>query len=288
MAMVPPIFGTYVAGLDTMNHVIKTAYLRIYQPVESFDEAERAQWFDEAADGDQRETKASTTWLLSSNLPDTPPLLGGPQGAFVRASGERILVCPWRTRLRMLAGLLAFRSSIPEEIAEAFVPEATARLAARELATLDEEHPGVRSHILHANWHVPLRWFAAFDDAERILTEDKDGLRIRYETKLADARVRLERTLSVLENNWIDDTVTGAIRELLEWLEDFDGDGLMELDYASVASMFPDEELVDDHSAQEVTACIDALEAEDLVRAGRLFGSLTDRWTEVRAREVVN
>ena len=268
--------------------MIKTAYLRIYQPVEAFDEAERSHWFDGVTDGDQRETKASDVWLLSSSLPANPPLLGGPQGAFVRVSGERMLVCPWRTRLRMLAGLLAFRNSIPEEIAEAFVPEAAAHLAARELATLGEEHPRVRSHILHANWHVPLRWFAAFDDSERILTEDKDGLRIRYETKLQDGRVRLERTLSVLENNWIDEAVTGAIRELLDWLDDFDGDGLIELDYATVASMFGDEDLVEDHSAAEVTACIDALEAEDVVRAGRLFGSLTDRWTEVRAHEVVN
>ena len=270
------------------ENVIKTAYLRIYQPVEAFDETERGHWLDAVAEGELRDAKASKSWLLSAALPANPPLLGGPQGAFVRKSGDRVLVCPWRTWLRMLAGLLAFRNSIPEEIAEAFVPEATARLAAHELAELGEEHPHVKSHILHANWHVPLRWFAAFQDSERILTEDKDGLRIRYETNLQEGRTRLERTLTVLENSWIDDAVTGAIRELLEWLDEFDGEGLIELDYASVASMFNDEDLVEDRSAGEVAACIDALEAEDVVRAGRLFGTLTDRWTEVRAHEVVN
>lgn len=274
------------AGYDDI--VIKTAYLRVYQPVDAFDARERGHWLAAVADGEVRDATASKSWLLSAALPDNPPLVGGPQGAFVRKSGDKVLVCPWRTRLRMLAGLLAFRSSIPEEIADAFVPEATARLAAHELAELGEEHPDVKSHILHANWHVPLRWFAAFDDSERILTEDKDGLRVRYETKLQDGRTRLERTLSVLENSWIDDTVTGAIRELLEWLDEFDGEGLLELDYASVASMFNDEELVEDRSAGEVSACIDALEAEDVVRAGRLFGTLTERWTEVRANEVVN
>ena len=33
---------------------------------------------------------------------------------------------------------------------------------------------------------------------------------------------------------------------------------------------------------------LDALEAGDLIKAGRLFSGLTDRWTEVRSNEVVN
>lgn len=273
-------------GIFYDSSVIRTAYLRVYQPLDAFTDEEREQWLH-PADG-RHDVIAARHWLLSAALPDGPPLLGGTQGAFVRRVGERVLVCPWRTRLRMLAGLLAFRNSIPEEIADAFVPETEARRAAHELSALGEEHPEVRSHILHANWHVPLRWFAAFDDSERILTEDKDGLRIRYETRLGDGRVRLAKALSVLENSWIDETVTGAVRELLEWLEDFEGDGLLELDYGSVAAMFADESLVEDRSASEVGACLDALEAEDVVRAGRLFSVLTDRWTEARAQEVVN
>ncbi len=199
-----------------------------------------------------------------------------------------VLICPWRTRLRMLAGLLAFRNSIPEEVAEAFVPEAEARRAAHELATLGDERPEVRSHILHANWHVPLRWFAAFDDSERILTEDKDGLRVRYETELSTAKARLVRCLSVLESTWIDDSVTTAVRELLEWLDGFTSDGIMELDYGSVAAMFSHEDLLEDRSAAEVATCLDALEAGDLIRAGRSFSGLTERWTAVRSKEVVN
>ncbi len=268
--------------------VIKTAYLRVYQPIEAFDEAERENWAEPGADTEGRESRAARKWLLSTSIPDNPPLLGGTQGAFVRRVGDRVLVCPWRTRLRMLAGLLAFRNSVPEEVAEVFVPETAARAAAQELAALGEDFPRVRSHILHANWHVPLRWFAAFEDSERILTEDKDGLRVRYETRLADGRTRLERCLNVLENSWIDDSVTAAVRELLEWLDEFDAEGLLELDYGTVAAMFVDEDLVEDRSAGEISACLDALESEDVVRAGKLFGTLTDRWTEVRAQEVVN
>ena len=268
--------------------MIRTSYLRVYQPLDAFPEHEREHWIAPSSESEIREVFASRRWLLSAALPDNPPIVGGTQGAFVRRVGEKVLVCPWRTRLRMLAGLLAFRNSIPEEVAEAFVPEDEARRAAHELATLGEQYPEVRSHILHANWHVPLRWFAAFDDSERILTEDKDGLRIRYETGLQDGVGRLRHALEVLENSWIDETVTSAVKELLEWLEDFGTDGLLELDYASVASMFGDEDLLEDRSAGEVGSCLEALQASDVLRAGRLFSTLTDRWTEVRAQEVIN
>jgi hypothetical protein len=263
----------------------RTSYLRVYQPLGEFPAEEQRVWVgtdqDEiVADMPRRE------WLLASSVKglDLVPT----EGAFIRKVGDEILVCPWRTRLRMLVGLLAFRGSVPDEVAEAFVPERQARRAAYELARLEEERPDVRSHIVHANWHVPLRWFSAFGEDERILTEDRYGLRIRYETSLDKARGRLERALKILESSWIDESVTDAVRGLLGWLQEFAGDGLVELDYGSVAGIFEDEDLVEDASAAEVWACLEALEQGDVIRAGKIFGDLTDRWTEVRASEVVN
>lgn len=268
--------------------MIRTSYLRVFQPLSSFSPEEQQQWAQGTGETASDEPKASRRWLIAASLPDDQALVAPSEGAFVREADGVVLICPWRTRLRMLAGLLAFRNSVPEEVAEAFVPEAQARRAAHELAVLGDERPDVRSHILHANWHVPLRWFAAFEDSERILTEDKDGLRVRYETELSCAKARLARCITVLEETWIDDGVTSAVRELAEWLDGFASDGLIELDYASVASTFSHEDLLEDRSAGEVGACLDALEAGDLMRAGRLFTSLTERWTEVRAHEVVN
>ncbi len=268
--------------------MIRTAYLRVYQPLEAFSPEERAQWLEEPVQEQARDALVSKLWLIRAALPDES-MFGGPAGgAFIRRTEDAVMVCPWRTNLRMLAGLLAFRNSVPDEIAEAFVPETEARRAAHELASLGEEHPEIRSHILHANWHVPLRWFVAFDDGERILTEDKDGLRVRYETSLTAATQRLARAVGILEGTWIEDSVVAAVRELHEWLDDFATDGMLELDYGTVAGMFTDDDLVEDRSASEVSSCLAALESEDLLRAGRIFGSLTDRWTEARAKEVVN
>jgi hypothetical protein len=268
--------------------VVRTSYLRVYQPLNAFPEAERARWTSDPDDGAKVDDVVVRRWLLRNALPAVASPIAPAEGAFVREVDGVILVCPWRTRLRMLAGLIAFRTSIPEEVADAFVPEDIAHRAAAELESVEDRYPDVRSYILHANWHVPLRWFSAFDDAERILTEDANGLRVRYETSLSSACTRLERALDVLERSWIDDGVTNAIRELSSWLHDFSGDGLLELDYASVAGLFSDEELLEDRTAAEVRKCLDALAAGDFVRAGRIFVALTETWAEIRGHEVVN
>jgi hypothetical protein len=262
--------------------VTRTSYLRVYLPLSAFPDQERSGW---SADGNDPDADAAARrWLLRTDLPDAWPR----EGALIREVDGTIFVCPFRTRLRMLAGMLAFRGSLPEEVAEAFVPESQAARAARELAHLETETPEVRSHMVHANWHVPLRWFSAFKDPERVLTEDRNGLRIRYEASLGDARGRLDEAVEILEGSWIDEQVTAAVRELFGWITEFPAEGLLELDYGSVAGAFSDEDLVEDRSARDVWVCLDALKAGDVVKAGKVFGILTERWSEVRAREVVN
>lgn len=227
-------------------------------------------------------------WLVSYSLPMDEGAVGPTEGAYVRRVGNRVLVCPWRTRLRMLASLLAFRSSVPEEVADVFVPRDVARSAAAELAALGRREPDTRSHILQANWHIPLRWFAAFEDSERILTEDAAGLRIRYETSIEEACGRLGRAIEILKTSWVDEAIATAVEELSEWVEQFPADGLLELDYGSVSAILSDEELLEDRSAGEVWSCLEALSEGDLLRAAREFSALSDRWSDVRVNEVLN
>lgn len=261
--------------------------MRVYQPVESFASDDTERWLAEGV-SEQPESQVGRAWLVSGRLPGAKDGFSVADGAFVRRSEDKVYLCPWRTRLRMLVGLLAFRGTLPEEVADAFVDDEVARRAARELAEISDTHPDVRSHILHANWHVPLRWFAAFDPAERILTEDRNGLRVRYETTLAQARDRLERAVDILDESWLDDGVAEALRELREWVADFPSEGLLELDYGSVAAMFENDDLVDDRSADEVWSCLDALQVGDADRAARTFANLSDRWATARAHEAMN
>lgn len=264
-----------------------TAFLRAYEPVSAFPSEEADRWLaqEEAARG----ADDAQRWVLLSALP-SPDATASGEGAIVVKGGDGgVLICPRRTRLRMLAGLIAFRNSLPDEVAEAFVPEEEARRAAHELANLGDSQPRLRSHILHANWHVPLRWFTAFDDSERVLTEDHDGLRIRYETTIAAAKLRLSRAIGILEEAGIaEDGVIDAVRELGEWVQDFDDEGMLELDYGSVASIFDPDDLVDDRCSKLIWECLDALDVDDMDKASKIFETLSERWGAARAREVVN
>lgn len=168
------------------------------------------------------------------------------------------------------------------------MPATEAQRAAQELAALDQRHPNIRSHIVHANWHVPLRWFVAFDPSERILVEDGHGLRIRYETSVRDATERLEQVASVLERSSLDEGVVIAVRDLITWVACFVEEALLELDYGTVAEMFDEEELLEENCAAEVWSCVAAVGAGDGPGAGRAFEHLSNRWAAVKAHEVMN
>lgn len=99
---------------------------------------------------------------------------------------------------------------------------------------------------------------------------------------------RLAHAFEVLQGAQLEDEISDVVGELVEWLRSFRGEGLLELDYGGVARSFPDEDLVDDHSAAEVQTCLEALEAGDLVHAGRVFATLTDRWSGARVAELAN
>ena len=266
--------------------VICTSYLRVYLPEAEFSEEDKAHWIRRTDETSGLVMPSAKAWLVTAVLPRGD--WGQAEGCFVREAEGAKLYCPWRIRLRALTGLLAFRGSLPEEVAEAFVSRDQVERAAGELASFGDAHPEVRSHILHANWHVPLRWFTAFDDSERVLTEDHEGLRIRYETSLGRASARLTRAKQVLETAMMDEGVIDAVTELSGWLSGFGDEGLLELDYGGVAGMFEPDDLVDDRSAAEVGICLEALSGGDLARAGTTFEALTERWSRLRSREVAN
>jgi len=190
----------------------------------------------------------------------------------------RVFVCPRHPRLRMLEGLLAFHNTYRDIGGDLIVPENIARRAGRELQRLYEKRPAERSHILTSPWHVPLRWFSAFDQQEREIVPAADHLRLRYRTLLALSSQRLERALIALKEAGFDGSVTDDVEELAEWLDDFPEDSMVELDYGGVARLFPEGALVLDESAADIWASLEALEAGDMEEAVERYSSMASRW----------
>ena len=201
--------------------------------------------------------------------------------------GERF-TCPRYPRLRVLEGLLAFFRTYSDFGGNALIPESTAKAAAAELERLRDNEPHQRSHILTSPWHVPLRWFVVFDPDDRELVRVNGGVSVRYRTRRMQASERLDRAIGVLAEAGFDDSVLADVRDLNEWLGAFPGDCLVELDYASVASMFDQADLVLDDSSADVWASIEALDIGDWEAAGRHYGSVAVRWADAMATAYAN
>lgn len=256
--------------------------MRVYQRLDAFAPSERDRLRSMLDSGGRPESAAAGQHAL-----------GLIAAAERREVFERVVdgvrfVCPARTRLRSLLSMMTFTRTVPEGAAEVFFTAEEMEAARRELDSLQAREPELRPHMLQSAWHVPLRWFVCFDDAERRIEQVDDHPTVRYETKLAEALVRSERALEVLKTGIVHPVVVGMVHELHQWLGGFERSALLELDYASVSRLFDPDELADDHSAADVSSAIAALAQGDGMRAGLHYQRANERWAPKRTHESLN
>lgn len=266
--------------------MIASSYLRVFRPLDALPERERVAWERYIVQGEhlrpldrvyrQRRTNGRLGLLTREE-----------DRADVRLVAGRWYVCPWRTRLRVLASLLSLREQIASEVADALVPEDEARRAARELARIRRRDPGAVPTLLQSHFHVPVRWFALFGADERSLVQADGSYRIRYWTRVPEARSRAGRAMRILRAGDLAH-VAELVGELDGWLSSFDDGCAVELDYGAVADLFSWSDLDEDHSAAEVQGALDALEIGDLARAGGLYQQVAGRWADAQLRESLN
>jgi hypothetical protein len=273
--------------------VIPCAYLRVFRPLETYPQPDRAAWERYIVGGGHRPSHPPVYRERPVTEGSRVGLLASAEGEYadVRFVDGRHYVCPWRTRLRILSSILSMRESASAEVAETFIPEAEARRAARELARMKRRDPGAVPSMLQSPWHVPVRWFALVDDQERHLVEREDGrFRLYYWTPLADAKRRAERALAVLRRSELS-PVASLVLDLAEWLAAFHPKSVLELDYGDVSDLFTWDELDNDHSGREIQESIEAIgdpEAGGIGRAGELYQGVVARWADAMNRESLN
>jgi len=265
------------------------AYLRVFQPLEAFPLEERQHWERYIVSGGHSRPRRP----IYREQPTVPEgrlgLLSPADGdhADVRLEEGTYYVCPWRTKIRLLASLLSLRESTPPDMVDALVTEAEARRAARELARLRRRGSPAVPFILQSPWHVPIRWFVLFDDAERRVVEGEEGYRMYYRATGGAARKRVDEALGIIRRSELAPLVD-LIGDLARWLAAFDARSIVELDYASVAALFSWDELDNDHSAREINEAVEALGAGDTARSAEIYQTVASRWAEVRSHESLN
>ncbi len=237
------------------RRVTKTAYLRVYAP--------------DVKGSDEPVPRFVRSYGILSE--------GSAEGHWVAEWKGRRLVCPRNLRLRVLESTIAFANAF-QGMGAGLIPEDAARAADRELRAYLKSHPSHRSHVLTSAWHVPVRWFVAFDPEEREVYDGPKGPRLRFRTDIEAAKGRVEHAHGVLEGLSVLPGPAEELEALYGWLRPFPDGSMVELDYGEVSELFDPSELVFDNSCELVRESVLALENGDLHRAGELYALVVTRW----------
>jgi hypothetical protein len=265
----------------------------MFRPLDTFPEGERAKWERYILSGGPPLSRKPVYREESTSKEARVGLLASAEGEYadIRLIEGRYFVCPWRTRLRVLASILSLRESASPEVAQAFVPESEVRRAARELARIRRREPSATPSMLQSPWHVPIRWFILVDDPERHVVESPSGgYRLYYWTPLATAKRRVERGLQILRRSELA-PLAQLVQEIAQWLSAFHPASVVELDYGEVSSLFSWDELDNDHSGHDIQEAIEAIgdpAVGGMAKAAELYQSVSGRWAEAMSRESLN
>jgi hypothetical protein len=254
-----------------MKARICCAYLRVYRPLEGLSPAERTV----ATGGGAGPAQMGLGLLAPEEC----------QEVYEKVVDGVTYYCPTNTRLRKLLGFASFERAVPATIVGQFFTPGEMALARRGLREIERAQAKPRPPMVQSTWHVPPRWFVCFDDVERRFEQTGDHPTIRYQTWLSEARDRVGRALDLLTGGIVHPVIIGMIYELKEWLAGFEPEALLELDYASVATLFDPDELADDRSAADVWGAIDALSRGDGAGAMADYRRVNERWAQARLRE---
>lgn len=266
--------------------MVPAAELRVYQPLESFPAPEQARWERYIVAGAPHPVRARYRDLgTAAGLGFLHP--SGEDGAHVKVVDGAYFVCPERTRLRVMAGLLAFAAASPFEGAAAFVPDGEVRRTRKQLRRLRRREPWQVASILESPWHVPVRWFVLFGQEERRFLESGGRHRLSYLTTTRKAARRAERAVPILRNTDLG-PIAELIVELHRWLSAFDATSLLELDYGGLCDLMTWDEMDDDHSARDIADALKSLAAEEYARSADLYQLALSRSTELRHHESTN
>ena len=128
--------------------------------------------------------------------------------------------------------------------------------------------------------------------AEREIGSDQNGPFSRARTTIALAKARTEKAHETVVGAFGVGPVEQEIENLLEWLEIFHPESLIELDYGGLAGYLStaltnegEDGLVADTSIEDVLSSLEGLAAADGAVAGRGYERLVRRWRSVQAYE---
>lgn len=282
------------------------AYLRVYEPLTAFGEAERRVWAEYA---ESRDRPRRATALDAEHGESVRRLLGMPPhpapaqespNAYLRRVEDRLYVCPWQSRLRSWLAFSRFRGSTPVKLMDRFVPKAISEQTADDFDRFKRGGSAsiLRTYIRTTTWHVPAAWFVPFDGNERWLvlgtaSKGQDvttttGRNLIYVTSMAQARRRTARALQVLRKHVGEAATSLEVEDVARWLEEFHPHSLVELDYGGLVHLMDDDALQADQSVAELAAALTGLDTGQEELAYAMYQRVILRWKSMHLLESAN
>jgi len=259
------------------------ASLRIYEPLESFPKADQLRWlknFGEINSRDLEQTRALTRTIVSYQPLDLS------DGAHVLAIDGRKFLSPWSTAMRCWIAIQDFKSTLPSNVATFFIPKDVEESFSSKSDLLDSKVP----HILSETWVIPPRWFALFEPEERLRGRKEGAPFTVIRTKMSLAKQRCITAHAAVRGAFGPGPVEEELVQLLNWLNIFNPESIVELDYGGLATYLDQalrangEDGIDaDTSIEDVTTSISGLKSGDGAMAGRGYERLMSRWRNVAA-----
>jgi hypothetical protein len=292
------------------------AYLRVYEPLPAFPEAEGRRWAEYAASPGRPRRAGALAAEQAESLrraiacPSLPAPKRESDHAYVRWSEGITYICPWQTRLRSWLALSRLRTAAPSLTKAAFSAD-SADAAVRDFARWRSQEYSPRVYIQANTWSAPFAWFVPFAADERwlVLGAPSDpgdsgrataaGTRtLVYATVMKQAQTRVAKARSVIRAArglrsaapWGGDpaALVAELKEVGAWLEEFHPQSLVELDYGGLVHLLDDGALCADQSVAEVSAAISAVAAGEMEFAAAMHERFADRWRALEALKQAN
>jgi hypothetical protein len=261
------------------------ASLRVYEPITAFSPVDQLRWATlsiESYTGREEQIRALQRTILSE-----PPTLKADGAHIIDHDGKRF-VSPWSTARRCWAAASEFKNSLPSSVIPFFVPEGLLD----ELSEEQDEFTTRVPHIISETWIIPPRWFSLFSPEERLRGNNADGPFTYMRTEISNAKKRCQATHLAVLNAFGPGPVEDEVAQLLNWLNVFHPESIVECDYGGLAQ-YLEKSLEDeglpgleaDTSIEDVHLSIQGLEAGDGALAGRGYEALMKRWRKVASLE---
>ena len=261
------------------------ASLRVYEPIDAFEPADQLRWQAipiTSSTGYDEQIRALRR-LISAE----PPALTADGAHILEFEGKRY-VAPWSTAARSWAALATFKESMPVNVARYFVPSNVEEAILINSENVEDKVP----HILTETWIIPPRWFSLFEPDERLRGHNEDGAFTVLRTSVSNAKKRCMFTHQSVVGAFGNGPIEQEIADLLEWLNMFHPESLVELDYGGLANYLEQtlkedgfEGLEADSSVEDIQLSLGGLSSGDGAKAGLGYERLISRWRKVSALE---